>query len=230
VVLGAISENIREVLEQVKLAALKANRNPFDINIVVVTKTVPVDSIEEAVSAGLKILGENRVQELTAKYPFINKAEWHLIGHLQSNKVKYIVDKVSMIHSLDSISLAEEINKRMLSLGRTMDVLVQVNIAEELTKSGICPEDTVSFIDSVRKLPGLKIKGLMTIGPYVTEPEDIRPVFRTLKQLSEKVKTMEFPEIDMIHLSMGMSNDYRVAIEEGATLIRLGSILFGFRK
>lgn len=228
--MSSIAENIREIRDQIGKAAARVNRNPADIGIVAVTKTVPVDRIEEAVAAGLNVLGENRVQELTGKYPFLPGVEWHLIGHLQSNKVKYITDKVSLIHSLDSLSLAEEINRRTLSLGRAMDVLVQVNVADEQTKSGVRPEDTAGFIDSLKGLPGLKVKGLMTIGPYCENPEDIRPVFRKLRLLAEEVKTIGFPGIDMKHLSMGMSNDYIIAVEEGATLIRLGSIVFGLRQ
>ncbi len=227
--MSSISYNIKSVLEKVRTAAAKANRDPAEIKIVAVTKTVPVEWIREAVDAGLTVLGENRVQELTAKYPLVEGVEWHLIGHLQSNKVKYIVDKVSLIHSLDSLSLAEEINKRMLPLGRVMDVLVQVNVADEDTKFGISPAETRDFIDAVRQLPGLKIKGLMTIGPYVEEPEEVRPVFRKLRMLAEELKTIGLPGVEMNHLSMGMSNDYIIAVEEGATLLRLGSALFGPR-
>lgn len=227
--MGNISDNIKEVLEQVKTAAAQANRDPSEIKIVAVTKTVPVERIREAVDAGLTVLGENRVQELTAKYPLVEGVEWHLIGHLQSNKVKYIVDKVSLFHALDSLSLAEEINKRMAPLGRAMDVLIQVNVAGEGTKFGIKPEETRDFVDAVRKLPGLKIRGLMTIGPFVADPEEVRPVFRRLRLLAEEVKTIGFPGVEMRHLSMGMSNDYIIAVEEGATLLRLGSVLFGPR-
>ncbi len=224
-----IADRITAVQDQVRQAALRTRRDPGEIGLVAVTKTVPVDKIKEAVAAGLRVLGENRVQELTAKYPYLEGVEWHLIGHLQSNKVKYIVDKVALLHSLDSLSLAEEINRRMLALGRRMDVLVQVNVADEVTKFGLRPAETEEFIDAVRTLPGLRIKGLMTIGPNVRDPEEIRPVFRQLRMLAEQVKTIGFPGVELTHLSMGMSNDYIVAVEEGATLIRLGSIIFGPR-
>lgn len=227
--MGSIAENIREVLEQVRLGAVKANRAPAEIEVIAVTKTVPVHRIQEAVAAGIKKLGENRVQELMDKFPLLEGVEWHLIGHLQTNKVKYIPDKVTLVHSLDRLSLAEELNRRMLACGRVMDVLVQVNVAGEDTKHGIAPEETVSFIDTVRKFPGIRIKGLMTIGPYVEDPENVRPVFRQLRMLAEKVKTIDFPGVEMKHLSMGMSNDYRVAVEEGATLVRIGSAIFGQR-
>lgn len=227
--MSSVSQNIREVIKQVSLSAEKVNRNPDDITIVAVTKTVPVEIIEQAVSAGLKILGENRVQELLEKYDRLEGVEWNLIGHLQSNKVKYIADKVSLIHSLDSAALASEISKRMAVSGRVMDVLVQVNVAKEITKYGISPEETIDFIRDVIKLPGLKVKGLMTIAPYTPDPEEVRPVFRQLKQLFEKVKNMDLPGTEMLHLSMGMSNDYRVAVEEGATMLRIGSSIFGSR-
>ncbi len=227
--MNEVSDNIMEVLEQIKQTAARANREPSEIGIVAVSKTVPVEKMELARAFGLKVFGENRVQELMAKYSFLEGVEWHLIGHLQTNKVKYIVDKVSLIHSLDSLPLAQEINKRMVPLGRPMSALIQVNVADESTKYGIRPEETVAFIDTVRKLPGLRIKGLMTIGPFVRDPEEIRGVFRQLRLLAEKVKIIGFPEVEMGHLSMGMSNDYKIAVEEGATLIRLGSIIFGQR-
>lgn len=224
-----IAENIREIIGEISETAQKASRNPSDIKIVAVTKTVPADRIIEAVDAGLTILGENRVQELTSKFEHIKGVEWHLIGHLQSNKVKYIVDKVTLIHSVDSVSLAQEISKRMAALNRVMDILIQVNIADESTKFGATRDNTIGLIREVSKLPGLRIKGLMTIGPYTYDPEEVRPVFRSLRELAEELKTMDFPGIEMKHLSMGMSNDYKIAIEEGATLIRLGSVIFGRR-
>ncbi len=222
--------NINDIREDIRQAAVKCGRDPAEIEIVAVTKTVPAETVREAVSAGLRILGENRVQELTAKYPLVEGAEWHLIGHLQRNKVKYITDKVSLLHSLDSIALAEEIDRRMHSLGRPMDVLVQVNIAEDPNKYGIKADQVAEFVKTAAGLRGIRIKGLMTIGPYVSDPEEIRPVFRELRELAEQLKTMDIPGVEMQHLSMGMSNDHTVAIEEGATLIRIGSAIFGTRK
>jgi len=225
-----LTSNINEVLEDVRQAAARSGRDPAEIGIVAVTKTVPAETVRLAVSAGLLILGENRVQELTAKYPLVEGPEWHLIGHLQRNKVKYITDKVSLIHSLDSAVLAEEIDRRMSSMGRVMDVLVQVNIAEDPNKYGIKANQVIDFVETVAQLQGIRIRGLMTIGPYVSDPEEIRPVFRELRKLAENVKKMDLPGVDMRHLSMGMSNDYIVAIEEGATLVRIGSAIFGTRK
>lgn len=227
--MGIINENIREVQEKIRQSALKANRDPAGVSIVAVTKTVPVEKIEEAIASGLNILGENRVQELMDKYSALKGVEWHLIGHLQSNKVKYIVDKVSLIHSLDRFSLADEINTRMSACGRAMDVLIQVNVAEEDTKFGMKSAETAEFVDAVSRLPGLKVRGLMTIGPFVSDAEKIRPVFRKLRLLAEEIKTIGFPGVEMKHLSMGMSNDYMVAVEEGATLVRIGSSIFGQR-
>lgn len=194
-----------------------------------VTKTVSVDKIREAVAAGLVNLGENRVQEFQDKYPLLENVDWHIIGHLQSNKVKYIADRVSLIHSLDSLPLAETISGRMAAIGKVADVLVQVNIAQEATKFGIEPAEATNFIESAAKLPGLRIKGLMTIAPFTDNIEQVRTVFRRLRTLAAETKEIGIPGVEMNHLSMGMSNDYIVAIEEGATLIRLGSIIFGQR-
>jgi len=225
-----LSLNINDVLGDIRQAAARSGRDAAEIGIVAVTKTVPAENVREAVSAGLRILGENRVQELIAKYPLVEGAEWHLIGHLQRNKVKYITDKVSLIHSLDSAALAEEIDRRMTSMGRIMDVLVQVNIAEDPKKHGIKANQVIDFVEAAAQLQGIRLKGLMTIGPYVSDPGEIRPVFRELRKLAENVKKMDLPGVDMRHLSMGMSNDYIVAIEEGATLVRIGSAIFGTRK
>lgn len=224
-----ITENLREVREQVRQSAEKVGRDPAEVKIVAVTKTVPVEKIKLAVDSGLTVLGENRVQELLEKQPILDGVEWHIIGHLQTNKVKYIADKISMLHSLDSLGLAAEISKRISALGGELEVLVQVNVAGEDSKFGIKPSETFEFIDAVRKLPGIKLSGLMTIAPFVADPEETRPVFRQLKSLAEEVKKIGFPGVGMSHLSMGMSNDYKVAVEEGATLIRLGSTIFGSR-
>lgn len=220
---------VRDVREKIRNAAVKAGRDVSEIQIIAVTKTIPVERIKEAVSAGLTVLGENRVQELVNKFPLIEGVNWHLIGHLQSNKVKYITDKVKLVHSLDSIALAEVMNKKMQLRNSILDVLIQVNVAEEESKFGIKPDDVVSFVQKVSIMPYLKIKGLMTVAPKAVNPEEVRPVFRKLRGLFDDIKKMEIPGIDMQHLSMGMSNDYSVAIEEGATMIRLGSAIFGPR-
>lgn len=201
-----------------------------DIIMVAVTKTVDVDRINEAIELGVTDIGENKVQEIQDKYQKINSnVKWHMIGHLQSNKVKYIIDKVCMIHSLDRMSLAEEIQKRAEEHNISVDVLIQVNIAEEDSKFGLKKEEVIPFIESIRDFSRIRVKGLMTIAPYVENPEEVRFVFRDLKNLFEKIKELNIPNIDMKYLSMGMTNDYEIALEEGANIVRIGTGIFGKR-
>lgn len=201
-----------------------------DIKIIAVTKTVDVDRINEAIALGITDIGENKVQEIQEKYEQINKdVKWHMIGHLQSNKVKYIIDKVEMIHSLDRLSLAEEIQKRAEGLNIYVNSLVQVNIAEEDSKFGLRKEEVIPFIKSLKDLNRIKVKGLMTIAPFVEDPEEARYVFRDLKSLFEEIKDININNVDMKYLSMGMTNDYEVALEEGANIIRIGTGIFGKR-
>ncbi|HHW30494.1 MAG TPA: YggS family pyridoxal phosphate-dependent enzyme [Clostridiaceae bacterium] len=225
-----IASNIIKLKERVANAALRSGRTINDIKIVAVTKTVEPERINIAVEQGLVDLGENRVQELCNKYGQVNgKCNWHLIGHLQTNKVKYIVDKVCLIHSLDRMELAEELQKRASQHGKILDVLVQVNIAKEETKFGINQEDAVEFIKEISKFENLKVKGLMTIAPLVEDPEEVRYVFRELRKLLIDIQMENINNIDMKYLSMGMSNDFEVAIEEGANIIRVGTAIFGHR-
>lgn len=201
-----------------------------DVRLIAVTKTQSVDVIKEAVDYGLRDLGENRVQEILEKYPhFSQDVRWHLIGHLQTNKVKYIIDKVYMIHSLDSLKLAAEIQKRAAQINRVIPCLVQLNIADEDTKFGLAKEEAEPFLREVCRLPNIEIQGLMTIGPHVDDKEKIRGVFRELRQLKDYLATLALPGVKMRELSMGMSNDYIVAIQEGATMVRVGSSIFGAR-
>ncbi|MDF2841397.1 MAG: YggS family pyridoxal phosphate-dependent enzyme [Clostridia bacterium] len=201
-----------------------------DITLIAVTKTVDTEKINHAVSCGVSNLGENKVQEIMDKYDAVDKnVKWHLIGHLQTNKVKYIIDKVELIHSVDSIKLAEEINKRAEKNNLIKDVLVQINVAEEDTKFGIDLEQAVDFIKSISVFNSIRIKGLMTIAPYDLNPEGVRPIFRQLKDKFDELAQMNLPNTEMKHLSMGMSNDYKVAIEEGANMIRIGTAIFGKR-
>lgn len=228
--MSVIVENLETVREKIAAAAQRVGRDPAEIKLVAVTKTVDVPTIEEGIKAGITAIGENRVQEIRKKYPEIQSpVEWHLIGHLQTNKVKYIIDKVDLIHSLDRYSLAQEISKRAQQAGTTMSVLVQVNVAEEETKFGLKVEETEEFIKEVTQLEGIKILGLMTMAPYVENPEEVRFVFKKLKELSEKIGNLNLPQVEMKYLSMGMSNDYEVAIEEGANIVRVGSAIFGAR-
>jgi len=224
-----IKAAINEVEQNIAAAKAKSNRAEEEVLLIAVTKTQSADTINEAMAAGHMLFGENRVQELLAKYDLIPGAIWHLIGHLQTNKVKYIIDKVAMIESLDRLELAWEIEKRAAALCKIMPVLVRVNIAEEESKFGLREEATVGFMQEMVNFPHIKVMGLMTIGPYVCDAEEIRPVFARLRQLKDEVASMHLPHIDMKYLSMGMSNDYQVAVEEGANIVRVGSSIFGLR-
>ena len=209
-------------------AARKKSPNPNQpVTLVAVTKTRTPEQIHEVLAAGQTILGENRVQELLDKYDAVGpEATWHIIGHLQSNKVKYITDKVTLVHSLESQSLAKELNQRMLALGRPMDCLVQVNIADEESKFGLPKEEVLPFLEMVSKMPGIHVKGLMLIAPFFEDTEQVRPIFREMYQLFQEVKEKQISGIDMELLSMGMSHDYQVAVEEGANMIRVGRSVF----
>ena len=226
-----IKSNIEEVRKRVEKAALKSGRNPGDIKIIGVTKTVDTDRIMKAIDAGIVDLGENRVQELLEKYDKINrKCRWHLIGHLQTNKVKYIIDKVSLIHSVDRIELVQEIQKRAEKIGRIVDVLVQVNVAEEESKFGIRTSEALDFVKEVSRFENIKVRGLMTIAPLVENPETVRYVFRELRKLLIDIRQENIDNINMDFLSMGMSNDFEIAVEEGSNMIRVGTAIFGRRQ
>ena len=222
-----IADNIAEIRNNIALARQKSPHPEQDVTLVAVTKMHSAEEIQEVLAAGQTLLGENRVQELLDKYDAVgDAATWHIIGHLQSNKVKYITEKVAMIHSLESESLANELSNKMQALGRTMDCLVQVNIADEESKFGLERNEVLPFIKRVSQLPGIHIKGLMHIAPYFEDPEDVRPIFREMYRLFEELKALELPGVDIEILSMGMSHDYQVAIEEGANMIRVGSSIF----
>lgn len=225
-----IQVNINDIRKEISQICQNCGRNPEDITLIAVTKTIDPDRINYAVECGASDLGENKVQEIMDKYDNISKnVKWHLIGHLQSNKVKYIIDKVELIHSVDSFKLAEEISKRAEKHNLKKDVLVQINVAKEDTKFGIDIEAAVDFVKSISGLDNICIKGLMTIAPYDENPELVRPVFRQLKEKFDELAQMNLPNTDMKYLSMGMSNDYPVAIEEGANMIRIGTAIFGKR-
>jgi len=225
-----VKSNVEQVRKRIAEAAVKSGRKPEDIHIVAVTKTKGIEVIRKAVEEGIYDLGENKVQELLEKYDNIDsRCRWHLIGHLQTNKVKYIIDKVSLIHSLDSLELAKEIQKRAEKADRVMDVLVQVNVAGEESKFGISPSEVRDFLLSVRKYKNLKVRGLMTIAPYAENPEDIRWVFRDLNKIFIDIKSENIDNIYMDYLSMGMSNDFEIAVEEGSNMVRIGTSIFGKR-
>ncbi len=228
--MNIIADNIRAVDQKITESAAKAGRDPSEILLCAVTKTHPAEMINQAIRAGVTDIGENKVQEILDKYEKVEKVRWHMIGHLQTNKVKYIIDKVCMIHSVESLKLAREIDRRAAQHSLDMDILIEVNTAEDEAKFGISPEDAEDLIRQILgECPHLRIRGLMTIAPYVEDPEEVRPYFRKTRQLYERLSLIEHPNLDFQYLSMGMSNDYEVAVEEGSTIIRVGSALFGAR-
>lgn len=222
-----IAQNIAEIRNDVEEARKKSPNPDQPVTIVSVTKTRTPEQLNEVLDAGLHILGENRVQEFMDKYDKVNPgAEWHIIGHLQSNKVKFIADKVKLVHSLESESLAKELNRRMIALGHPMDCLVQVNIADEESKFGLAKDEVIPFLEKVSKMEGIHVKGLMNIAPFFEDTEEVRPIFREMYQLFCELKEKQIPGIDMDILSMGMSHDFHVAVEEGATMVRVGRRMF----
>ena len=226
-----IRENIESIRKRIADAAKRAGRDADEIKLIAVTKTVDVDKVEEAIAAGALDAGENKPQELARKYEVLgDKIRWHQIGSLQTNKVKYIIDKVCMIHSLDREGLAEEIDKRASKIGRVIDCLVQVNISGEESKHGMSREEVEPFVRLVaEKYPNIKIKGLMTMAPFDAERDEIKKVFRDLKELSDEINNMNIGNVEMRELSMGMTNDFEIAVEEGATMVRVGTAIFGKR-
>lgn len=226
-----IKDNLLEIQENIKRACEKSGRKKSDVELIAVSKTKPVSALMEAYESGCRIFGENKVQELVDKYEIMPKdIKWHMIGHLQRNKVKYIVDKAALIHSVDSLKLAEEISKEALKKQVQVSILIEVNVAGEDTKFGVKPEETEALVCKIAALPGISIKGLMTIAPYVDDPEENRQYFGQLKQLSVDINQKNIDNVNMSVLSMGMTGDYTVAIEEGATFIRVGTGIFGERK
>lgn len=225
-----IAENIKEIRANIDEAARRSGRNPKDILLLAVSKTVEVPKIKAAVECGLDELGENRVQEIMEKYePLGPDVKWHLIGHLQTNKVKYIIDKVKLIHSVESLKLAEEINKQAGKHGITADVLVEINMAGEESKFGILPEQAEEFIRELANLGNIRVRGLMTVAPFVENGEENRVYFRNMKQLLVDINAKKINNITMDILSMGMTGDYITAVEEGATIVRVGTGIFGSR-
>ncbi len=225
-----IKNNLDAVIQRINAAAARAGRDPSEIKLIGVTKTVDTARIKAAYDCGIENFGENRVQELCEKTDILDMdCIWHLIGHLQTNKVKYIIDRVHLIHSLDSLELAKEISRRAQNVGRTMDTLVQVNVAGEDSKFGIRPDEAVSFVKEVSRMGNIRVRGLMTIAPLSADPEDVRWVFAGLGKLRIDISRENIDNVNMDYLSMGMSNDFEVAIEEGSNMVRIGSALFGKR-
>ncbi|MFH1260137.1 MAG: YggS family pyridoxal phosphate-dependent enzyme [Elusimicrobiota bacterium] len=230
-----ISDNIKQLKQDVDDICRRLHRDPREIKIVAVTKTVPVLKIEEAINCGVEIIGENRIQETEEKYRQISSpAQWHFIGHLQKNKVKKAVKIFDLIQSVDSLVLVEEINRQAQLINKVQEILIEIKISPEPTKYGVAPQDLKSFLAVVgngrdRSLQNIKIKGLMTIGPLLNNLEQTRPYFRRMKDLYEEAKLQNIPGIKMEILSMGMSDDYQIALEEGSNMIRIGRMIFGER-
>ncbi len=225
-----IKENYAEVLQKVEAACMRSGRVKDEVTLIAVSKTKPIEMLKEVYECGCRDFGENKVQEIMDKYEQLpSDVHWHMIGHLQTNKVKYIVDKVYMIHSVDSVKLAKEISKEALKKGVTVKILLEVNVAKEDSKFGLMSETVIDFYKEVVDLPGLEICGLMTIAPYVEDSELNRQYFVKLKQLMVDIVHENTDNISVGELSMGMTGDYEVAIEEGATFVRVGTGIFGER-
>ena len=228
--MSMVVENLAEVEKHICEACARAGRSRDEVTLIAVSKTKPVSMIEELLPGGTRDFGENKVQELVDKYEVLPKdIHWHLIGHLQRNKVKYVVDKACLIHSVDSMRLAETISEEGVKKGVTVPVLIEVNVAGEESKFGVTLEETEGLVREIAKLPSIQIKGLMTIAPYVEDPEENRVHFSRLKQLSVDIKNKNIDNVSMDVLSVGMTGDYQVAIEEGATMVRVGTGIFGER-
>lgn len=225
-----IEENIKKIRYKIEEAAVKSNRDPEDIILIAVTKTVPPEKIDKAIECGVKIIGENRVQEAREKKDKVkNQALWHMIGHLQKNKVKYAVDLFAMIQSVDDLELAQEIDKRAKAKNKIIDVLIQVNIGDEKTKSGVTYEKAEQLIENISTLNNVEVKGLMAIPPFFENTEKVRPYFKKMYELFLRLKEKNIPKVEMKYLSMGMTHDFDVAIEEGANMVRIGTGIFGER-
>lgn len=225
-----VKENLAYVEEQITKACERAGRNRDEVTLIAVSKTKPVSLVDEVIDNGIREFGENKVQEIMDKYETVKTpVNWHMIGHLQRNKVKYIVDKVCLIHSVDSYRLAEMIDQEAVKKGVRCDILIEVNIAKEDTKYGVMEDEVIPLIEQISKLSNIRIKGLMTIAPFVEYSEKNRVHFRNLRNLYVDIKTKNIDNVDMKILSMGMTNDYEVAIEEGATMVRVGTGIFGQR-
>ena len=228
--MGTIRENIDAINKNKDEIAGKTGRKPGEVLLVAVTKTRTAEEINEGIEAGITDIGENKVQEIMDKFDNVKPVRWHMIGHLQTNKVKYIIDKVSMIHSVDSFKLAEEIDKRAAQNGTQMDILVQVNAAQEESKFGITTEETGKLIEEILdRCQNIRIRGLMCIAPFEDNQEDVRIYFREVKTLYDQYALFSHSRLDFKYLSMGMSHDYEAAILEGSNLIRVGTAIFGER-
>lgn len=226
----SIRDNLAAINARILQACRRADRDPAEVRLVAVSKTKPAAMIEEAAAVGQQLFGESYAQEFSSKFDQLGPTvEWHFIGGLQTNKVKYLRGKVNLIHSVDRLSLAQEINRQWAKIDQIADVLIQLNLGAEASKSGADEAELEQLLRQVAALPNLRIRGLMALPPYLDDPEQVRPYFRRLRQLAEIMKDRQIPGIELHELSMGMSHDFEVAIEEGATLVRVGSAIFGTR-
>lgn len=229
--MDSIKDRLEKVKDRIKRAAEDCRRDPQSVQLVAVSKTVPTSKVQEAIEAGVTILGENYVQEARDKINSLMSfpVSWHFIGHLQSNKAKYAVRLFDLIHSVDSLKLAQELNRQAQKNAKIQQILIQVNISQEETKSGISVDDAVSLIAEISHLDNLAVKGLMTMPPYFNQPEKVQPFFAALRNLRDQIESKAIPNVSMDQLSMGMTGDFEVAIEEGATMVRVGTAIFGER-
>ena len=225
-----LKENLENVEQKIQAACERSGRNRSEVTLIAVSKTKPAEMVQEAYDLGIRLFGENKVQEIMDKSEVLPAdIHWHMIGHLQRNKVKYIVDKVAMIHSVDSLRLAETIEKEAEKKDVVVPILIEVNVAQEESKFGLKPEEVLPFIEQIASFPHIQIKGLMTIAPYVENAEENREIFRELKKLSVDIAAKNINNVTMSVLSMGMTGDYMVAVQEGATMVRVGTGIFGAR-
>lgn len=225
-----LKDQLSEVEERIQAACARAGRRREEVTLIAVSKTKPRSVLKEAYDLGIRVFGENKVQELTEKYDALpDDIHWHMIGHLQTNKVKYIIEKAELIHSVDSVRLAEVIEKEAAKRDRIVDILVEVNVAGEESKFGIQVDEVLPFIQQIAVYPHIHVCGLMTIAPFVENPEENRPIFKNLHKLSVDIAQKNIDNVKVNILSMGMTNDYEVAIEEGATMVRVGTGIFGAR-
>ena len=227
----SIAENLSRINERIASAAERSGRTEVDVLLIAVSKTRTPGEVCEAIRAGIQVLGENRIQEAERKIPEVPlPVVWHLVGHLQRNKARKAVELFDMIQSVDSLRIAQEISKRALAVGKCMDVLVEVNTSGEETKFGIAPEQALDFVGEISDLKGIEVSGLMTIGAFLPNPEDVRPCFVQLRKLKERIENADIAGVHMAHLSMGMSQDFEAAVEEGANMVRVGTGIFGVRR
>ena len=228
----SVAENVERVQQRIRRACDRSGRSVEDVRLIAVSKTMPAESVRQAYAAGLREFGENRVQEAASKRQALPDldAVWHLIGHLQSNKAKQACELFDWIHSLDSLHLAERIDRPAAALGRKLPVLIEVHLGEEASKFGVEEDELARLAEQVGALPSLELRGLMTLPPFFDNPEDARPFFRHLRELAARIEARKLPGVSMRELSMGMSHDFEIAIEEGATLVRVGTAIFGARQ